>query len=90
MIPLMRSDHNFVYYGPTDEIGDLSCRVDGIETFSHWRPSEEELELLNRGGSVELGITGHPIPPVRINVVEANMGDQEKPFKLPRPQRPQG
>jgi hypothetical protein len=53
--------------------GDLTTRVDDYngheEYVSAWRPSEGELELLNRGGVVELGCLGIQ-PPVRLTVVQ--------------------
>ena len=37
---------------------------------SHWQPSDEELEMLNRGGVIALSIIGLGMPPVAINIVE--------------------
>jgi hypothetical protein len=72
MEPIKRSTHNFVYRGPTPDIGDLSCERGGGVVRSHWQPSEEELAVLNEGGSVELGIWGmEPIPPVSLGVRHA-------------------
>lgn len=35
---------------------------------SYWRPSSEELALLNAGGSIELTILGRTMPPVQLSV----------------------
>lgn len=36
---------------------------------SYWKPTPEELALLNANGSIELSILGHNHPPVALNVV---------------------
>jgi hypothetical protein len=71
MDPVSRRDHNFVYQGPTPEIGDLPCYRQPGEVWSHWKPTPEELELLNHGGHVALGLFHEPIPPISIGVVAA-------------------
>lgn len=35
---------------------------------SYWRPSAEELAVLNAGGSIELAILGRTMPPVMLSV----------------------
>jgi hypothetical protein len=35
---------------------------------SYWRPSAEELAVLNAGGSVELAVLGHTMAPVMLSV----------------------
>jgi hypothetical protein len=79
--PVARTDQNFVYHGPSEDIGDLPCRVDGAQTTSHWRPSEEELAVLNDGGLVELTVIGHPMQPVAVNVDAGELPEAEAPFK---------
>jgi hypothetical protein len=69
MDPVKRSDHNFNYLGPTPDIGDLSVRRTDEGAFSHWKPTEAELEILNLGGVVELGVYQAPMPPVSLGVV---------------------
>lgn len=78
MDPVERMDHNFTYKGEYEDeagkianpgVGDLSCRVVENYTFAHFKPTEEELALLNDGGVVELHIVGHPIPPLGMEVV---------------------
>lgn len=71
MDPVTRRDHNFVYQGPTPDIGDLSCYREPGEIWSHWKPTAAELGVLNAGGQVALGLFHEPIPPVSIGVVEA-------------------
>lgn len=50
--------------------GALSVRVDrlgGHQTLvSHWRPTAEELEALQRGAVVALAIIGDTMPPVSL------------------------
>ncbi len=76
MEPVKHSSHNFNYGPPSgvseEEIGNLSCRrelEDGYPLVtSHWKPSAEELEILNAGGTVRLGVNAAPIPPLRVGV----------------------
>lgn len=64
-----RRTHNLTYRGDGKEVGDLSCqRVSPGHIRSHWKPSAEELEILNRGGHVELDLLTEPICPVSVNV----------------------
>lgn len=82
MQPVHRKDHNHVYKAPPGtegEIGDLHCRVEGAITYSHWVPSQEELQTLQEGGHIELHIIGHPHPPVGIDVTEALPPPKEEP-----------
>ena len=41
-----------------------------IECFSTWKPSEQELAHLKRGGVIEVGLTVVDQPAMRINVVD--------------------
>lgn len=77
MEPVSRRDHNITYVGPTSDIGDLTARQENGEVLSHWLPSEEELELLNNGGHVELGLVQVPIPPVSLGVVAAEAPEEK-------------
>jgi hypothetical protein len=74
MDPIETTESNFVYRGPTPDIGDLHCHVDGPRTDSVWKPTEEELAFLIDGGNVLLSVYGHPHPPVAVSVT----GQQEK------------
>lgn len=90
MDPVEHFTHNHTYGGEqrdeetgevtaNEGVGDLSCRVDGKYTYAHFSPDEEELELLNNGGVIELHIIGHPIPPLGLEVVQgepSRNGDQ--------------
>ncbi|MYM34923.1 hypothetical protein GTP38_11300 [Duganella sp. FT94W] len=44
------------------KFGDMEAVV------SYWRPSAEELAVMNAGGSVELAILGCTMPPVMLSV----------------------
>ena len=44
---------------------------------SAWIPSKEELEWLNAGHPVILGIVGHTHPPLFIKVLDAKMESQK-------------
>jgi len=82
MNPVERSDHDVVYKGEhegpdgvlyNEGVGDLSCRrvqtESGTAIVAHFRPSLEELQILTRGGHVELAIFTEPIPPISIVAV---------------------
>jgi hypothetical protein len=57
------------YKGPTPDIFDLPCeRVKIGQIRSFWRPSPEELAILNDGGCVEIDLLTEPIPPIAVNV----------------------
>lgn len=67
---------NFTYLGPEPNIGDLPVRreLDPVSgrsvVYSYWKPSAEELEELQRGAKLQLGIHGmEPIPPVSLGVI---------------------
>ena len=53
-------------------VGKLPVHYDGKVSTSVWQPTEEELELLNKGGSVVLGIFGWQ-PCVSLNVRELDV-----------------
>lgn len=57
--------------------GELACaaipitrtQFNGMDAVvSYWRPSAEELAVLNAGGSIELAILGRTMPPVSLSV----------------------
>jgi hypothetical protein len=89
MEPVKRSDHNHVYKGEHFDqklgrvvnkgVGDLSCfRERPGLVRGHWKPSPEELAILNAGGHVEVGVWTEPIPPLSVNAIaadEPNGGD---------------
>jgi hypothetical protein len=61
---------NFTYVGSPPEILDLPCRIEGHLVFSVWLPSTLEREAIAQGANIELGVVGHPIPPVSIAVTD--------------------
>jgi hypothetical protein len=71
VIPVRTRASNFVYRGPTPDIGDawVERRPAGQAVMLTWRPSEQEREAIAAGALVELGIYHvEPIPPVSVNV----------------------
>lgn len=83
MDPVNHSSHNFVYRGLAPGIGDLSCRVEREGStqravYSHWRPTDAELQTLLAGGTVVLGIYTHQaIPSVSMGVEGPRLDDDE-------------
>jgi hypothetical protein len=65
---------NFTYRGPRPDIGDLRVQCEMRENGdrvvrSFWKPTADELEQLQRGGTIVLGILSRgPIPPVSLGV----------------------
>ncbi|MFC3457241.1 hypothetical protein [Massilia haematophila] len=44
-------------------------QIDGLPAVvSFWRPTAAELAALNAGGSIELSVLGHTMPPVSLGV----------------------
>lgn len=69
MMPVRTADCNRIYRGPP-EVHDLPCKVDGAETASTWELTSEEMEqIYKEGARIRITIFGHPIPPVRMEVV---------------------
>lgn len=78
MQPVKTNESNFTYLGPTEEIADLPCRLEGPNTFCVWEPTESDRKLIAEGGHIRLGIYGaQPIPPVSLQIV-ANAGPYER------------
>src|SRR6185436_21023900 len=70
MTPIKVAESNFCYLGPTRDIADLPCHIEGDNTFAVFEPTEEERQLIAVGGHVRLGIHGvRPIPPVSFEIV---------------------
>lgn len=81
MKPIKTETTGIVYRGPTPEIGDLWCeRVTRGEIRSFWKPSEDELAILNDGGCIQLDVLTEPLPPLAVNVSTAQAVG-EHPFK---------
>lgn len=70
MIPIRTAASNFVYRGPTPDVGDAwTERRRPGEVYITWKPSGEERTAIAAGASIELGIFGRePISPVSLNV----------------------
>lgn len=73
MIPVRTNRSNFVYRGPSPDIGDAWVERVPSErgVYLAWKPSEEERAYIAGGGLIRLGIHGmEPIPPVSLNVTD--------------------
>ena len=73
MIPIRTNCSNFVYRGPTRDIGDAWVERVPAERVVYvvWQPSDEERAYIAAGGNIRLGIHGmEPIPPVSLNTTE--------------------
>lgn len=75
MDPIKTNRSNFVYRGPTDDIGDLDVERTSEQgasvVYAVFEPSEEERQAIADGGFVKLGIWGmEPIPPVSLRTVK--------------------
>jgi hypothetical protein len=71
MIPVRTSRSNFVYRGPTPDIGDAWVeRVPSARAvYLEWQPDDAERELIAAGALIRLGIYGmEPIPPVSLGI----------------------
>lgn len=70
MAPIKVAESNFCFLGPTREIADLPCHIQGENTFAIFEPTAEERKLIADGGHIRLGIHGiRPIPPVSLAIV---------------------
>lgn len=71
MEPVRTNGSNFVYRGPTPDVGDAWVQRkphEGVVLMA-WRPTSEEAEAIAQGALIELGIFGmEPIPPVSLAV----------------------
>jgi len=71
MTPIRTRASNFVYRGPTPDIGDAWVERQPAEraVMLTWKPSDEERAAIAGGAMIELGIFGmEPIPPVSVGV----------------------
>lgn len=72
MIPVRTSRSNFVYRGPTPDIGDawVERQPQNRVVYMEWAPDDGERREISAGGLIRLGIYGmEPIPPVSLGVV---------------------
>jgi hypothetical protein len=72
VIPIRTNRSNFVYRGPTPDIGDAWVeRRRPREVYLTWKPSDEERARIAAGDLIELGLFGpEPIVPVSLNVAD--------------------
>lgn len=71
---------NFVWTGPTPDIGDLHATVDRDvgRTTSVWEPTPEEREAIAAGANIALGVYGlHP--PVMLYVTDEQGVGEDAP-----------
>lgn len=75
MRPVKVAKSNFVMRGPSPDVGDLWVErtndwngTGSAAMVSTYKPSPEELAVLNAGGGIELAIIGRGMPPVALNV----------------------
>lgn len=79
MKPVRTASSNFVYVGPTPDIGDLHCqRLQPGEIRSIWYLTDVERAAIAAGANVGLDILGEPIPPVSLFVIhEPGIGEDD-------------
>lgn len=90
MVPVRTAASNFVYRGPTPDIGDAWVERVPAEhvVYLDWLASDEERAAIAGGALIRLGIHGmEPIPPVSLNVSEHDVLAVERPPKPPKPPR---
>ena len=78
MNSVQHSSNNAVLGAPADwDQAELSCGAlpithtlvgDLPAVVSYWRPSVEELAVLNSGGSIALWVLGATMPPVNLSI----------------------
>lgn len=72
MRPVRTNGSNFVYLGPTPDIGDAWVRramPNQRAVYLAWKPSAAERAAIAAGALIELGIYNlEPIPPVSLNI----------------------
>jgi hypothetical protein len=76
MIPVRTRASNFVYRGPSPDIGDAWVERSPAEhaVYLDWQPSDEERTAIAAGGLIRLGIFNmEPIPPVSLNVSDVGL-----------------
>jgi hypothetical protein len=84
--PLRITGADILFRGRDGEKGHrLFARRQGDFLISRWEPLPHELEILNRGGNVELRIVGHQQPALAIGVAlpDHDESNPEAPSPLP-------
>ena len=89
MKPVRTNRSNFVYRGPTLDIGDAWVERATIRmpegpvsvVYMDWQPTAEERDVIARKGVIRLGIWGmEPIPPVSLEVrPDVEVVDEDPP-----------
>lgn len=80
MRPIKHEGSNFVYRGPSDDIGDLWVHRDGQGgVFATYEFTDRERELIAAGACIEFGIYQEPMPPIsaRVTNVDLSTGASE-------------
>lgn len=84
MRPVRHAGCNFVYRGPTPDIGDLHVQVQlsGVVEVAY-ELDDNDRALIAAGGRLLLGIWSQPIPPVSMQAIPEEMCRPvgEHPFK---------
>jgi hypothetical protein len=82
MLPVKIKDETVSLKKPPDwdderdgSCGELSVRIEPFGTrcksfYSNWKPSPDELTILNNGGVVEIEVVGQGQPPLSVGAVE--------------------
>lgn len=90
-----RREHTTKIRGEREEDGevvlkgvkDLPAKVheeDGRPCItSHWQPDEEDLQILNEGGCIELDVLGSQLSPVRVSAVPAEEPEEDEGVRRP-------
>ena len=92
MKPVRTPASNFVYRGPTIDIGDAWVERSTVRDHGRdvsvvriaWLPTPEERQAIAAGALIELGILGmEPIPPVSLDVrPDLTVLDEEPPVRV--------
>jgi hypothetical protein len=81
MNPRKVNEHDEAAYGEAQKLvmrpphdmpncDDLETLIVEDVLISFWKPTEEELKLLNNGSSIELSVFGGGMPPVQVSVTD--------------------
>lgn len=85
MKPVRTASSNFVYMGPTPEIGDLHCeRIRVGEVRSVWTFTPDERRAIAEGANLQLDILTEPIPPVSLGLTDEKGVGEDAPEILDR------
>lgn len=73
MRPVRHADSNFVYRGPTADIGDLHVTLvpgpNGTVVEVVYELDDADRALIAVGARIELGVYSQPIPPISMRVL---------------------